>query len=751
MFKKNLLLVIFFFTTNQFLCAQCQSILPLISATNSVTVEIDPTNGEQVFFYDICQGETINFLGDAEYSENGDFYEQSNGSSVFTWSNNGGNFEVGINSNYTFSEGGGYEIALDIEDINGCTNTIISKVFVRVSTTPEITLSADPLTVCPNTNSDLEAIIEFMPTTWEIDYNNTFSEELFIPDGPSCPPGAYETSIEFNSFLPNQNLTDINDFLRVCIEMEHTWMGDIMINLHAPNGNTVILLADQNGAGVGNGMGSTNLGLPENNDSFSDECEPSANLAGEGYTYCWSPNPSTDNWHQLSDNGLLDNPVQESVVASNTNIFSDYNNSFNTIVNTPLNGTWTVEVIDTWGGDNGWIFQWWIDFDVEILPSNWSFTPSIESGAWQQAATTTNINNNTMTINPPTPGLYSYEYVIEDNFGCEYSESVQIEAINGVELQSSTSNPDECTQGIGSATIEGVGGLEPYLYFWPTIGISGPNANNLNAGSYPYSITDAQGCIFEGVTIIDQIGLEVELEVLDSTDDICELGIGEMLVQATSGTAPFSFNWANSSSVSALGTNLLTGLQSVVATDLNGCQGDISYFIENIPPPAAEFSYLLDSCTNKLTLFNETYDIVSSLWKFGENLTSTQQNTSVSLDEGGVYPVTLITANEYCADTLTQVIDLTHTSAFNRIKFANVFTPNGDLTNDYFTIRGLKDCDNGVLRIFNRWGAEIYYSIDPLLEPWDGNHLGFEVSEGAYFYILDLKTIQLKGVLNLYR
>jgi gliding motility-associated-like protein len=247
------------------------------------------------------------------------------------------------------------------------------------------------------------------------------------------------------------------------------------------------------------------------------------------------------------------------------------------------------------------------------------------------------------------------------------------------------------------------------------------------------------------------MGLEVELEVLDSSDDICELGMGEMLVQATSGTAPFTFNWANSSSVSTLGTNLLTGLQSVVATDFNGCQGEISYFIENIPPPIAEFTYLLDSCTNELTLFNETDDIVSSLWKVGENLTSTQQHTSVSLHEGGVYPVTLITANEYCADTLTNVIDLTHTSAFNRIKFANVFTPNGDLTNDYFTIRGLKDCDHGVFRIFNRWGKEMYYSIDPLLEPWDGNHLGFEVSEGAYFYVLDLKTIQLKGVLNLYR
>jgi len=159
-----------------------------------------------------------------------------------------------------FYKGGGHEVILNIEDVNSCSNLIIAKVFIRVSTTPEITLSADPLSVCPNTNSELEALIEFTPTTWEIDYNNTFSEELFIPDGTACPPSAYQTEIEFNSFLPNQTLTDINDFLRVCIEMEHTWMGDIMINLQAPNGSTVVLLEDQNGAGDGNGMGSINLG-----------------------------------------------------------------------------------------------------------------------------------------------------------------------------------------------------------------------------------------------------------------------------------------------------------------------------------------------------------------------------------------------------------------------------------------------------------------------------------------------------------
>ena len=651
----------------------------------------------------------------------------------------------------TFLQGGGYEVILNIEDVNSCSNLIIAKVFIRVSTTPEITLSADTLSVCPNTNSELEALIKFTPTTWEIDYNNTFSEELSIPDGPYCPPGVYQTEIEFNSFLPNQTLTDVNDFLRVCIEMEHTWIGDIMINLQAPNGSAVVLLEDQNGADVGNGMGSINIGIPANNDSFINVCSGNENPAGTGYTYCWSPNPSTGNWHDLENAGQLLNPVQESVINGNTNIFSAYNNGFNSLVNSTLNGTWTVEVIDTWGGDNGWTFQCCIDFNEDILPSNWSFTPTIESGEWQESETTVVVNGNTMTINPPIPDIYEYAYTVEDNFGYEYSEFVEIEAINGLELLTNNSIPDECTQGIGSATVEGIGGLEPYLYFWPSLGVPGQTISNLASGTYPFTITDSQGCIFNGVSIVQQEGIEVELEVIESNNDICALGYGEMLVAPTSGTPPFTYTWENSNSIAALGTNLFTGLQTVIATDINGCQGDVSYFIGNTPPPVAEYSYYLYSCTSEITLFSETEDIVYSYWKIGEELLSKESSTTLQLKQGGVYPITLISATEYCSDSVTQIIDLFSTDVLNRVNFPIFFTPNNDFKNDYFTLNGLKECDQGILRIFNRWGDEMYYTLAPLLEPWDVKHLGVDVAEGTYFYILDLKYTKLKGVLNLYR
>ena len=749
--KKYIALLIFTITTIQYSFSQCQTIIPDINPLMTGTPAVDPDTGEEFFYYDICQGESISFEGTGDYPESGTTYVQSDATSTFTWTNNGGSPETGQNATYTFSDGGGYIVNLEIEDVNGCTNTVIAKIYVRVSTTPIIDLTAAPLVVCPNTESELNAVVEFEPTPWSAGYVNTFADELFIPDGPACPPGAYETTIEFNTFLPGQTLTDVDDFTQICIEMEHSFMGDLTINLIAPDGSTVVLLADENGTGVGNGLGGNNLGEPGGTDSWSDSCDGDENPAGEGYIYCWSPNPTTDTWHDLDDAGSLGNPVDASIVASSTNIYSAYDESFDDILGTDLNGDWTVEVIDTWGADNGWIFQWWIDFNPEILPSDWGFTPTIVNSEWASSASTVSIAGDLMTINPPTAGNYTYNYAIEDDFGCTYQSSVVVQALNGVELLNVISIPDECAIGVGSATVEGFGGTEPYQYAWPSIGLTGPTATGLNSGSYPYTITDALGCVFQGVAFVDQEGLEVELELIELTDDACEIGVGTMLVEATNGIPPFSYNWDGSGSGSALGTNLLTGDQTVTVTDGNGCVGELTEFIGNIPPPTASFSFYLDSCTNELNLFNETPNSTQSQWDLGVNGVSYEDNPMVHLNYGAIYPITLIASHEYCSDSVTDIIDLSISNITDRIKFPNTFTPNGDAKNDLFTIRGLKDCDAGVLRIFNRWGGEVYYSIYPRTEPWDGKHLSDEVIDGVYFYVLELKYAQIKGSVTLLR
>ncbi|MFN3918530.1 MAG: gliding motility-associated C-terminal domain-containing protein [Flavobacteriales bacterium] len=69
----------------------------------------------------------------------------------------------------------------------------------------------------------------------------------------------------------------------------------------------------------------------------------------------------------------------------------------------------------------------------------------------------------------------------------------------------------------------------------------------------------------------------------------------------------------------------------------------------------------------------------------------------------------------------------------------NIFTPNGDGINDYFTLRGINDpCyDEMEVKIYNRWGVLVYESNDPEFK-WDGNNKrGVQCAEGTYFVLIE--------------
>jgi gliding motility-associated-like protein/uncharacterized repeat protein (TIGR01451 family) len=65
----------------------------------------------------------------------------------------------------------------------------------------------------------------------------------------------------------------------------------------------------------------------------------------------------------------------------------------------------------------------------------------------------------------------------------------------------------------------------------------------------------------------------------------------------------------------------------------------------------------------------------------------------------------------------------------------NVFTPNGDGTNEYFEIVGLNQFSNAHLTVFNRWGNMVYDNSD-YNNDWNGEGL----NDGTYYYILALKN-----------
>ena len=89
------------------------------------------------------------------------------------------------------------------------------------------------------------------------------------------------------------------------------------------------------------------------------------------------------------------------------------------------------------------------------------------------------------------------------------------------------------------------------------------------------------------------------------------------------------------------------------------------------------------------------------------------------------------------------------------LSIPNIFTPNGDGTNDVFTISNLPEGSS--FEIYNRWGVKQYASSELSNSTinnnsWDGRTTsGQECPEGVYYYIATLPDKTLKGFVHLLR
>jgi gliding motility-associated-like protein/uncharacterized repeat protein (TIGR01451 family) len=104
--------------------------------------------------------------------------------------------------------------------------------------------------------------------------------------------------------------------------------------------------------------------------------------------------------------------------------------------------------------------------------------------------------------------------------------------------------------------------------------------------------------------------------------------------------------------------------------------------------------------------------------------------------EGGELTNTaVVSAAEADSDTTNNRAVSTITVQGLDLYFPNTITPNGDGKNDKFIIGGLEKYPGSRIRIYNRWGSEVYRS-EGYNNDWDGGNL----TSGVYFYVLEVKT-----------
>ena len=213
--------------------------------------------------------------------------------------------------------------------------------------------------------------------------------------------------------------------------------------------------------------------------------------------------------------------------------------------------------------------------------SNGSITTSPTGGTgaytfnWSNGATTQNITN---------VGAGTYAVTITDANGCSATSTAQLDSVQAPQsLIAANNNIAVKCYGVstGSLTVTVNAGTAPFTYSWSNGGTSATN-NNLAAGTYTVTTTDANGCSTVANATVAQPQTPVSAGgTLGTTPSTCSTSNGSITTNPTGGTGAYTFNWSNGATTQNL-TNVAANAYTVTITDANGCTATSTAQLDSI-------------------------------------------------------------------------------------------------------------------------------------------------------------------------
>lgn len=185
-------------------------------------------------------------------------------------------------------------------------------------------------------------------------------------------------------------------------------------------------------------------------------------------------------------------------------------------------------------------------------------------------------SNGSMTANLSNLAAGNYSVTVTDANGCTATASFTITAPAAIAISGTPSSITCAGLNNGSISITSTGGTGAKTFLWNT-GATGNNVNNLTAGNYSVTATDAAGCT---ATASFTITSPQAILITGSTNAVVCFGDnnGSIQVSATGGTGTKSFNWSNGA-VGTTNSNLSVGNYTVTVSDAAGCSATQSFSV----------------------------------------------------------------------------------------------------------------------------------------------------------------------------
>lgn len=547
-------------------------------------------------------------------------------------------------------------------------------------------------------------------------------------------------------------------------------------------------------------VSSTIASLVGTNLVLNGDFENGTTAAANNFTTAYVPGTG-GTWGLLSNPGQYAISTSPNLVHNNFYVCSDHTTGAGNMLiangaSTANTTVWSQTVPVTPG--QGYLFSYWVasvensstaalaqlQLFINNTPISVVAVPSTQACVWTQFSGTWVAGNATTNailkiVNQSTAAAGN-DFSIDDIIFrqvCTKKDTIVV-AVNNVQVNG---GPDlSFCEGDTDTLVATTNNVNNVLT-WTPGGTPGSNTFVPTAsGVYTVTATSPFNCIKTDNVTVTVRGMNWAIDSLGSIPSDCgdSTGQASALVLPISATLPpplpFSYAWSGPGAGNPILTNgplisnLSAGMYFLTVTS-DGCSRDTFIQVGVNSAPIASFTAAPTSGTAPLdVLFQNTSQLATGYyWNFsnGDSLiTLNLDDQNQTYVDTGVYIVYLVAYSGACSDTMFDTIYVyppyvpVPLPEFFPVVFetSNVFTPNGDASNNFFTFK-MENIVSLEVTIFNRWGDLMYQCNNPATFFWDGKTPeGMEANDGVYFYVYKATGAQKEnfegnGFLHLFR
>ncbi len=496
-----------------------------------------PLHTAAITLQQACLGNSFNLLGLTDLGN------------VFSWTGPNGftsSVQNPVITNVTGAAAGTYTLTVN-NSISGCGPVRATAIQGLIPPKATHTVSISPLTSCVGGEATIVATATAGAFFQVGSVNNTSTP---IADALIFNIADGETNIPISITGSGGNTFNAaSGSVRVLVNAEHTFTGDLKLQLIGPGNCGTLELANGLGGG-GDNYSNTVFLVPGGGPSIATGSAP--------FTGTWSPQGAA-----TALNGCA------------------------------VDGTWNLRIFDTSNGDTGTLLNWGLDFTgigTNGLPYSHSATGPSTVGATSLSGSNANSSVGTIVVSNLVAGANTFQVTTTANSGCSVTSSVTV--TTGVPLVAAINGPAAITACSGaprthSSTVSAGG--PPYNYSWTYAGDPvGGNSASLNftptaSGALVLTVTDNCGDVVVTNPVNYTITAQPTLSITQSAPAICGGVPASVALNATGDGVSYAWSPAaglsNTSIANPTAAPSVSTTYTVVATGANGCTTAGSVFV----------------------------------------------------------------------------------------------------------------------------------------------------------------------------